>query len=158
MTWEYMQPPVLGYETPQTRPFDWWPIMRLFLLGPVTGGLVGFAQTSAAVLWWVHYGEPDFYFRGWSGVDMDYMLSTIGGGIVGVGYAVLIWGFERLTARHIRLLLVIPATVAIGFLAAALIATTEFQRRAIGPVFAPEGIAIAAGLLICVATSRRPVS
>ena len=69
-----MKTPAFDYPTPQVGASRWLRALRLFVLGPLTGAAVAFAQTTAAMLCWVSWGEPDFYFRGWSGVQVDYLL------------------------------------------------------------------------------------
>jgi hypothetical protein len=149
-----MQPIPLEYSPRQSRWIWWWPILRFLLLGPCTGAMIGFAQTSAAVLCWIAYGQPDFYFRGWDGVDLTYLGSIVGGGFIGIAYGLGLWTFEHLTGRRIRSLIVIPLLLVLAFAAAASIAAIEFRRQSIW-FLPPESIAIVLGVVLSIATSRR---
>jgi len=153
-----MQPHNLEYLTPEPALYSWQSLLHLFLLGPFTGAVIGFVQTSAAVLIWVFHGQPDFYFRGWSGVDAHYLLLIIGGGFLGVGYGVLLWAFERFSHCRIRLVLTIPLVTAIAFAVAAVIAEHEFRQLKIGLFCLPQLIAVALGLLTSVLLSRKVLS
>jgi hypothetical protein len=150
-----MQPTTLEYRTPQAEKFVGGWLLRALVLGPCTGAWIGFVQTTAATLCWISHGKPDFYFRGRSGVESDYILMIVCGGVVGVGYGALLWGFERIFGRRVRILVVAPILTAIAFGAAFIIASIEFQRQRIGWVFSPELVAIVAGLLLSVATARK---
>ena len=94
-------PHLLNYSKPPT------PLWRLFIMGPATGALVGFASGSAWFLCWHFMGEPFSYF------DLQFLdvLNTIAGGIVGLGYGGALVLIESFYQRHIRLGMVIPALV-----------------------------------------------
>ena len=87
-------PQRLDYATPSPAAFDWPFFIRLFFIGPFTGMCVACAQTIAALICWVRHGEPDFYFRGWSGVQLDFFTLTVGGAIVGFAYGVVLMVLE----------------------------------------------------------------
>jgi len=125
------------------------------LLGPITGVLVGYAQVTVAVIVWVLYGEPDFYFRGGQGVIFTYLDFTIGGGIVGVAYGVLLMGLEHLTGRRIRPIIALGLILVMASIIAAVFITKEFHDRSIVWVFAPQVCAVALGLLVSMAVSKR---
>ena len=151
----HIKPRTLEYMTPRSALFSWWSILRFFLLGPFTGACVGFAQATAAVLCWIRAGEPDFYFRGWPGVQMSYFLLTVGGGIVGTAYGVALVVFERWSRRSVRLSIVLPVTIIIAFAAAIPIATYAFRSHTIGFVMLPELIAVGFGFVLSLVTASR---
>ncbi len=136
---------------------SWRPFICWLIIGPVTGAAVGVAQTSAALLWWLWHDQPDFYFRGWNGVEMTYFFQTVAGGIVGIVFGSVLRLFERLGDRRIRLAISVPATVGVGFLIALLIVEREFRQQTIDPFLWKEMIAVAAGFLIA-ALFTRPTS
>jgi hypothetical protein len=150
-----MEPQRLDYATPSPATFDWPFFIRLFFIGPFTGMCVGCAQTAAAVLCWVRHGEADFYFRGWSGVQLHFFALTVGGAFVGFAYGVVLMVLESRIARRVHLWTAIPIVVAFSFAAAAVIAELELRRRETGPLFLPQLIAVGFGLLISAATARR---
>jgi hypothetical protein len=82
--------------------------LRFALLGPATGAALGFIDATAAVLVWVLRGQPDFLFRGWNGVFVDYMVTMLGGAVVGIPYGGAVLLFERLSDRRRRLHVVLP--------------------------------------------------
>src|SRR4051794_11131888 len=86
--------------------------LRLFLIGPFTGACVGCAETAAAVLCWVRHDEPDFYFRGWSGVQFHFFTLAVGGGLVGFAYGIVLMVLESWIRRRVRLGIAIPGVVA----------------------------------------------
>jgi hypothetical protein len=103
----------------------------------------------------MYYRQPDFYFRGWQDVQMDYVLKTIGGSNVGVAYGLVLCLFERLSGRRIRLAVVIPVLVVLAFVVAGIIAAMAFGRRELGMGLAAELIAVGVGLVLSVGVSRR---
>ena len=135
----------------------WRAFLRFLVLGPVTGAVIGFVQTTAAALVWILYGQPEFFFRGWNGVMFHYMTFTVGGSMVGVVYGVILLTFERVTGQEIRLRIVIPWLACLAFGVALAIVVYEFEQgKLIRFYLAREVGAIAMGLLLSVMNSRRP--
>ena len=97
-----MEPPPPESLSPSESPSERHVLSHFLLLGPVTGALVGYAQETVAVVFWVLHGTPDFYYRGGSGVFVGYLTNTIGGSIVGVAYGAVLCGLENLTNRRIQ--------------------------------------------------------
>jgi 4-amino-4-deoxy-L-arabinose transferase-like glycosyltransferase len=147
-------PPQLDYRAPEQPAFPWRTVFRIAALGPLTGGVIGIAQATAPLLCWLSAGQPDFYFRGWGGVDLDYFTLIIGGVIVGVPYGLLLWGIERFTRRQIRMFLAVPIVVLLSFLVSLSFAVIEFRQMKLRSFVAPECIAVLLGLLLSVITSR----
>lgn len=130
-------------------------MLRLLLLGPVTGGVVGLASTSAAVLAWLVFGQPDFYFRSWSGVVAQYLMLTIGGAGAGMFYGLGLLTYERLSGCRVQLALLIPVLFASMFAISGMYTAHEFQNHLIDWVAAPEfGVALF-GFVLSIATSKR---
>jgi hypothetical protein len=144
----------LEYQTPAPRSPEWWPFVRFCLLGPVTGALVGFVETSAAMLCWIWHGEPDFWFRGWRGVEATYEMLMVGGGVIGVLYGIALFLFERLAQRHIRLKVAIPTVLTLAFLVNIAITENQFRARKLDWFLTPETVAIMAGLAVSTAASQ----
>jgi hypothetical protein len=150
------QPVALDYHSPGSTPTPRRPFWRFVLLGPVTGSAVGFVQTSAAVVCWLAHGAPDFFFRGWSGVDMHYVLLIIGGGIVGIPYGICLWLFERLSLRRVRLFIAVPLLLVVALLIEGGIVWIEFERRKLLDVrLLPQMAAVLIGLGISSLTSEQ---
>lgn len=146
-------PHILEYSA-AASPTPWRQLIRFFIMGPCTGAAVGFAQNTAVLLCWLFHGEPDFFYRGWSGVKLDYVILSIGGGMVGVAYGLALWAFERLTGRRIRSNLAIPLTILLAFVEAGLFAELEFRRGTIEFALLPQCAAIATGSALSVIASR----
>jgi hypothetical protein len=130
-------------------------LLRLFLIGPCTGALVGFAQNSALLLCWLFHGQPDFFYRGWSGVRLEFLSLTLSGATIGVPYGFGLWAFERLTCRKIRVNSAISLTVVLAFLEAALFAQWEFRHSAIKFEFLPHCTAVVTGWVLSMVASRK---
>jgi hypothetical protein len=129
-------------------------VLLVWVFGPVTGAAIGIAQTSAALLCWVANGTPDFYFRGWSGVDFSYEAWTVAGGIVGWFFGLTLLGFERLFQRRIRLAIALPVSVVFGFAIGLGIVAAEFRVREIRWTLWPEGGAVVMGWVVSAVCSR----
>jgi hypothetical protein len=112
-------------------------------MGPLTGIAVGLAQTTAALLCWLWHGQPDFYFRGWSGVQVEYQINVVAGAFAGLGYGVVLSGFELLTRKRVRLWLTVPIVIAFGFIIAAVVLENQFRRQTIDAVLMPQILSIA---------------
>src|SRR4051812_27392679 len=97
-----MQPPMLEYQIARRPPSSLRPFLLVFLFGPLTGALVGFMQVAAVVLWWLHLGQPDFFYRGWQGAELFCILETISGSAVGAAYGFALWKFEKHARRRVR--------------------------------------------------------
>jgi len=134
---------------------DWNPVLRFLLLGPITGILVGYAQVTVAVVFWVYYGQPDFYFRGRPGVEMSYLLSMIGGGFVGIIYGSVLLLLEHLTRRRIQPLIALALVIVLASGIAAVITAVEFQKHEIGWIFAQYYSAVVFGFVASFASSTR---
>jgi hypothetical protein len=150
-----MTSPTLQYFTPAPERRRRWQLLRFFFLGPFTGALVGFVQTLAAAACWVWHGEPDFFFRGRSGVEAHFELFMFAGGFVGFWYAWALIAFEYFAGRRIRAKISIPVTAAVAFVIAGIVVETEFRRRSLSINGMEELAAIVCGLIVSVMTSKR---
>ncbi len=151
-------PHPLDYHAPQKTAFPWRTMFRIAALGPMSGALIGGTQATAPFLCWLHAGQPDFYFRGWDGVDLHYFILILGGGVVGLPYGLFLWGYERYSRRQIRIMIVVPTLLSLSFLVSLFFAALEFRQMKLGFVHAPEGIVVMVGLLLSITTSRTPRS
>lgn len=136
-------------------PFNWGRLLRIFLLGPMTGALVGLVQATAELLCWLSLGQPDFFFRGWDGVRVTYFTEAIGGWMVGVPYGFVLFLFEQQGRRRMRPFVVIPIVLSLAFVIRAAFDESWFQRQEIDWILAPEFLVMVGGLLVSVLTSRR---
>ncbi|MDP9175538.1 MAG: hypothetical protein M3O30_16980 [Planctomycetota bacterium] len=151
-----MQPIKLEYHTPDSASPDRWPLLRVFLMGPFTGALIGLVQTLAVVLCWVDHGEPYYYFQEWSWVYIRFFAIALAGAIVGVPYGFTLCNFEQTHHRRLYLPFAIPLVVTFAFAVAVLIVTIEFQiGRPFGFILLPQFIAIVVSWLISVTIAKR---
>jgi len=150
-----MPPATQDLRYPNTAHADWDPVSRFLVLGPVTGALVGYAQVTVAAAFWLHYGEPDFYFRGASGVSVSYLLVTIGGIAAGLVYGGILLMFEHFTRRRIRPLVSLGLVLITASGISAGVVAVEFQQRKMRWPFLEQSSAVAVGLLISMASSTR---
>jgi hypothetical protein len=144
----------LQYFTPPKAPDRWRGALLVWLFGPLTGAAIGIAQTSSALLCWLANGKPDFYFRGWSGVDFSYEMWTVGGAIVGWFFGLTLMGFERLFRRRIRLAIALPVSVVFGFAIGLGIVAAEFHVHEIRWPFWMEGGAVVMAWVVSAVCSR----
>ena len=127
---------------------------RFLTYGPITGALVGAIQTGAAVQVWVAAGQPDFYFRGWNGVEASLFLHAIGGMIFGIPFGAVLALYERLSGRRIRLLLFMAAFLPTVYVVARILVQTEFERNKLFPLFRSESTVMLIGLIVAVSFSK----
>jgi len=131
-------------------------LLRFFVYGPLLGAGVGIVQTIAAVTVWVSYGTPDFYFRGWSGVEFQLIGMTAGGGLVGIPFGLLLLAYEKRTKRRVRIGLFLPFLLGMAFVIGNAIVWYNFATspEMIWFPLAPIVTAITLGLLLAFALSK----
>jgi len=139
-------------------PDRWRGALLLWVFGPLTGAAIGIAQTSAALFCWLANDKPDFYFRGWSGVEVTYKLCAVYGAIVGWFFGLTLLGFERLFRRRITLAVALPVSVVFGFAIGFGFIVAEFRLREIRWPFCMEGGALVMGLVVSAVCSRRVIA
>jgi hypothetical protein len=132
--------------------------VRYTLLGPVLGACIGLTQAVIAAGVWVAHGQPDFYFRGWDGVQVTSVVLLLGGLITGAPFGAAVAAGEHLLKRRVW---VAPAFVGAAIAAALVTWATveiEFSRQELLPAFAQQGlaVAIAGGLLLALSRPVRP--
>lgn len=110
-------------------------LIRLFVGGPVLGALAGMAQTASSSTVWLLHGQPDFYFRGWQGVQVSFAMWAVGGAMAGAAFLLVLLMWEVTLKRAVRLALFVPVVVAVGFLIAFAVTWIEFQRGALITLF-----------------------
>jgi hypothetical protein len=109
--------------------------------GPLTGAVVGFCQAGTDLLVWVAKGKPVNFFSQWVNWEIECLVLSIGGGVTGVLYGALLWGFELLARRRIRpvsMLLTIGSGCALQAIASCAAPPMVFPMR-----FEPQAIACA---------------
>ena len=124
-------------------------IARYLLIGPCLGACVGLVQTAVAACVWVRHGQPDFYFRGWGGVELGLAVGGIAGAVAGMGFAAAVAAGERILGRQVWVTpAAASAAVAVAFATWAVV-EWEFARHELLPAFALEGAAVTiAGLMV----------
>lgn len=140
---------------PNTAHADWDPVSRFLFLGPITGALVGYAQVTVAAAIWLHYGEPNFYFRSASGVSITYLLFVLGGIGVGLPYGGILFMFEHFSRRRIQPLISLGLVLIVASGISAGVVAVEFQEREIRWPFLEQSSAVAVGLLVSIVASTR---
>ncbi len=101
------------------------------------------------------YGKPD-HFHGWNGLEFLSVVTIIAGTIVGLPYGLALVVFEKFTDRRIRSLYIIPLVVIVSFAISVVGACIEFRWGEPFNFLLSPVIAVVFGLLISVATSRKP--
>ncbi len=133
----------------------WLPVLRVFALGPLTGGGVGFAQATAALMVCRFHGMDYFYLH--TSAIALYFVLIVGGAAIGIPYGGILWAYEWLSGRRIQLIIAIPLLVLVACAAETVITTIHIRH----PLpfewvfFMPKAIAIAFGLLLSLATAQR---
>ena len=128
--------------------------LRYALIGPVAGAMIGVVDALTALCFWVAHGQPDFYFRGWSGVKLSLLLCTVGGGMVGAPFAAAVYFAERLrrrsvpTGRFMVLMFVIAASTCATF------DYFEFRQRELWAGLWPEAVVVGLSFLSALILSR----
>lgn len=140
---------------PSTAHAEWDAVSRFLILGPVTGALIGYAQVTVAAAFWMHYGQPDFYFRGASGVSVSYLLVTMGSIGVGLVYGGILMIFEHFTRRRIQPLISLGLVLIVASGISAGVVAVEFQQRKLRWPFVEQSSSVALGLLVSIASSTR---
>jgi len=102
-------------------------LLRFLLLGPTAGAFAATSNTCGALIVWVLFGEPDFYFRGWNSVPLSFILGSIIGARTGIIYGLLLTTFEILTRRTVRISWLLVNLAMISFLASVLVAYIEIK-------------------------------
>ncbi|MDP9175539.1 MAG: hypothetical protein M3O30_16985 [Planctomycetota bacterium] len=150
-----MEPIKLNYRIADA-PRQWHrALLKFLLLGPFTGGAVGLVHSLAVILIWMLYGKPD-HFHGWNGLEFLSVVTIIAGTIVGLPYGLALVVFEKFTDRRIRSLYIIPLVVIVSFAISVVGACIEFRWGEPFNFLLSPVIAVVFGLLISVATSRKP--
>lgn len=133
-------------------------ILRYALLGPVAGAIIGAIDTATALCFWLFHGQPDFYFRGWSGVRMTLPALTVGGAMAGVAFAVMLYLTERLLRRTAPMRLLLIAMAAVAVVTFLIVDCLRFRDMELWGGFWPETwVAVASYFCALLLAHRRPV-
>ena len=154
LSMQKLEPEMLEYERPQKDPDRWRETLFVFLFGPLICAMNAGGVAAAAVCCWVWNDEPSFYFHGWWDARAGFVLWTLCGALIGLGYGLVLSRFEQFSRRRIRLEWSIPVTVLLGFAIALEAAVIEFQVHEIW-FLVPEAVSAVVGLVISYACSRR---
>ncbi len=79
-------------------------LFRFFLLGPFAGALVSATTTFSGVIIWMYYDQIDFYFRGWPGVSVHFMMNTFFNSIASIIPGGILLFIEHITERRVRMI------------------------------------------------------
>jgi hypothetical protein len=131
-------------------------LLRFLFCGPIAGTLIGALQTIAAVQVWMAHSQPDFYFRGWVGVDSHLETQMIGGAIVGIPFGISILAYERISSKKLHLLLFVSLLSLLSYLSAWALVTIEFQRRSLFPIATQQILSLCIGCILSPFVSSRP--
>jgi hypothetical protein len=146
-------PRKLEYARPKPPRARW----RLWVIGPVAGTLAGVIDTLAALLWWVHFDQPDFYFRGWDGVEFTLQMNAFAGGVVGVVLAIALGLFEWLSRRRVSVGRQMAATVVLSTLVFLPIHYLEIRDHQLwsipGAEFSVAGLCLVSAMMLSHKTS-----
>jgi len=95
----------------------------------VSGALASAVHTAVAVVVWVQYREPDFYFRGWGSVDATLMVGMIMGITRGILLGMALVLLEDLTSRRIRAVWFLLTIWTISLVVAGVSISAEFHKQ-----------------------------
>lgn len=126
---------------------------RFVLLGPVSGAMAELMSVAVALCNWVYFGEPDLYFRGWSGMEQVFMVHALMGGLFGLFLACAIVVFEHRSNRRVRVGMQLVWMATISIIGFGIISHFEIRLRWLAPVFSPDGIVFTTGLLVAILSS-----
>jgi hypothetical protein len=101
---------------------------------------------------WIAKGKPAGYWSQWVNTEVEWLVLTIAGGVIGVLYGAAIWGFELIARRRIR-----PVSMLLTISCACLIQAIASYVTAgsVPPQLTPQLAAVSAGLILSIWSSEK---
>ncbi len=128
---------MVGMRKPLFEIYQPPPWIRFLILDPITGALIGILHALVGAVIWMLSGQPDFYFRGFSGVQVYSLAESIGGFAVGIPYGFLLMFLERVSSRKLELSRFLFRILLIAGVFFTVITIYQFIRREILSPFYP---------------------